>query len=133
MSTPLVPATLTVTALVMVCSLLVVPGNVGKALCIGALAMLSVAVVVLPCPRSAWVTDAVMYLAVFVCAALLFPLTETVCIRAGLWKHARPDFAGIPFWSPPAWGFTALFITAMHQWARARLFVCGERATKSFV
>lgn len=120
------PVTITVAALAMVCALVFAPGNVVKAVCITALAAVTVAAVVMPCPRDEWVNDAAMYLAVFVCSAILFPLTD-VCIRAGLWKFSRPDVWGIPCWLPPAWGFTALFVASMHQWGRARLSARGVR------
>jgi hypothetical protein len=45
----------------------------------------------------------------FCLAAILGPLGEVVCIRAGAWEYAQP-WGDIPIWLPLAWGIAGLYL-----------------------
>ena len=42
--------------------------------------------------------------------AILGPTAEAAAIHAGAWTYAHPDFLGIPYWLPVAWGLACLLI-----------------------
>ena len=53
----------------------------------------------------------------FMYAALLGTFVEIVAIYYGVWKYENPAFLGIPYWTPPIWGY---------------LFLIGRRLRDSF-
>ena len=46
----------------------------------------------------------------FILVGITGALAESVAIYFGTWKYELPQFIGVPYWLPLAWGLTAIII-----------------------
>jgi len=46
----------------------------------------------------------------FILVGITGALAESVAIYFGTWKYGLPQFIGVPYWLPLAWGLTAIII-----------------------
>jgi hypothetical protein len=49
-------------------------------------------------------------LVIFLICGAMGALAEILVVAFGAWSYSMPQFLGIPYWLPLAWGISALFI-----------------------
>ena len=64
----------------------------------------------------------------YVVCAVLGPISEIICIRAGAWHYGHPQFLGIPIWLPFVWGNASiLFFELAEQFGHIKIVSVAQR------